>query len=79
MGDVRLLVLLLLGLQNYENARGRIYSSRIGNQKLSEKFEVYYLVVLLIAKFILKTVYLLIAASEQSKKKRENDVRVDIK
>jgi len=79
MGDVRLLVLLLLGLQNYETARGRIYSSRRGNQKLSKKFEVYYLVVLLIAKIILKTVHLLIAASEQSKKKRENDVRVDIK
>jgi hypothetical protein len=36
-------------------------------------------VVLLIAKVILKTISLLITASEQSKKIRENDVRMDIK
>jgi hypothetical protein len=36
-----------------------------------QKFEVYYLVVLLIAKITVKTIYMLIAASEQSKTKRK--------
>ena len=39
----------------------------------------YYLAVLFIAKVILKTIYLLIGASEQSKKKWDNDVRMGIK
>ena len=79
MDDVRRHGLLLLGLQNYEAARARIYSSRKWNKKLIEKFEVYYQAVLFIAKVILKTIYLLIGAREQSKKKWDNDIRMGIK
>jgi hypothetical protein len=73
MGDVRRHGPLLLGMQNYEAARGRIYSSRKEGKKLIRE------VMLLFATVISKTIYLLISANEQSKKKWENDVRIGIK